>query len=140
MNHRACIEAFAVGSLAIALLAGAARGAEPMTTTDDLLKDPKFRSAYLGALGPKAKEKWLATMSNSSLVRRVSLAGDDYQVASPCKPHDCAENNLLVLYAPAKGVVFGRLHEKGKATLIGAPGPAMAAELEKMWKKEFRQQ
>lgn len=114
--------------------------AEPMVTVEDLLKNPQFKTAYLAALGPKAKEKWLREMSNSSLVRNVRIEGEDYQVASPCKPHDCGDNNLLLIYAPAKGTVYGSLYEKGKTTLIGAPGPALGAELERMWKKEFRQQ
>jgi hypothetical protein len=125
---------------AVWLLATTAQAADPMVTTDDLLKNPKFKSAYTAALGPKAKEKWLATMTNSALVRKVTVAGDEFQVATPCKPHDCGDNNLMLLFSPAKGVVYGKLYEKGKTTLIGAPDPAMAAELEKMWKKEFRQQ
>lgn len=116
-----------------------AQQAETTVTTGDLLKDSKFKSAYLSSLGPKAKEKWLATMTNSSLVQKVSVAGDVYQVAAPCKPHDCGENNLLVLYGPAKGVVYGKLFEKGKTTFIGSPSAAMSAEIEKMWLKEFRQ-
>lgn len=79
-------------------------------------------------------------MTNSSMVRKVTVLGEEYLVAAPCKPHDCAENNLLVLYGPAKGTVVGNLHEKGRDTLIGTPAPAMAAELGRMWKKEFRQQ
>lgn len=118
---------------------GAAIAADTMVTTDDLLKNPQFKSAYLAALGPKAKEKWLREMTNSSLVRNVKLDGVDYQVAAPCKPHDCGDNNLLVIYSPTKGAVYGSLHEKGRTTLIGAPGPALGAELERMWTKEFRQ-
>jgi hypothetical protein len=132
--------ALATALTGAALLARAAQGADPMVTTDDLLRDPKFKSAYVTSLGPKAKEKWLATMTNSALVRRVTVAGDEFQVATPCKPHDCGEYNLLVLYAPAKGVVYGKLYERGRTTLIGAPNPAMATELERMWKREFRQQ
>ena len=129
-----------VATAAFAFSLTAAFAAEPMVTTDDLLRDAKFKKAYLSALGPKAKEKWLAAMTNSALVRNVAVAGDTYQVATPCKPRDCGDNNLLVLYNASKGTVVGKLYEKGKTTLIGAPSPAIAAELEKMWKKEFRQQ
>ena len=129
----------ATGWMAGALLAGAATAADPMVTTDDLLRDPKFKAAYLGALGAKAKEPWLARMSNSSLVRKVSVGGDAYQVATPCKPHDCGDNNLFLLYSPTRGVVYGKLFEKGKSTAIGQPSAAMSAELDRMWSKEFRQ-
>ncbi len=89
----------------MAFNAGIAQQPGAMVTTGDLLKDPKFKSAYLISLGPKANEKWLVTMTNSSLVQTISLAGDTFQVATPCKPHDCGENNLLLLYARAKGSV-----------------------------------
>jgi len=125
--------------LASAMLAGAACAADPMVTTDDLLRDPKFKSAYLAALGPKAKEKWLAAMSNSALVRQVSVAGERYQVATPGKPHDCGDHNLLLLYSPARGVVYGKLFEKGRSMPIGQPDAAMSAELDRMWNQEFRQ-
>ena len=34
----------------------------------------------------------------------------------------------------------GTVHQKGKVTLIGTPPPAVAAELESLWKKQFRSQ
>jgi hypothetical protein len=127
----------------VACLAGAwlggALAADAMTTTDDLLKNPKFKSAYLAALGPKAKEKWLATMTNSGLVRDETIAGERWQVATPCKPHDCGDNNLLLLYSPSRGAVVGHLYEKGKVTPIGSPSAEMGATLQKLWNKEFRQ-
>ncbi len=130
---------FAVLLLA-SLCGGIAAATEPLVTTADLLKDPKFRSAYRSALGAKAGQKWLSAMSNSAPVSRLTLAGEDFQLATPCKPHDCADNNLLLLYSPARGQVYGKLYEKGRTTLLGAPSAAMGAELERLWKKEFRQQ
>ncbi len=111
-----------------------------MVTPQDLLKNPKFKAAYVSALGNHAKQPWLARLSNSALVREVKLGGHTWQVATPCKPHDCADNNLLLLYAPATGMVHAKLYEKGRSTLLGSPDAAMAAELDKLWKKEFRQQ
>lgn len=124
----------------LALCGSAAWAAEAMVTPEDLLRDARFRAAYSAALGPKAKTAWLAKLDNSALVRTVTVGGVAYQVATPCKPHDCADNNMLVMYAPASGTVVGMLHEKGRGTLIGAPAPALAAEVEKLWRKEFRQQ
>jgi hypothetical protein len=117
----------------------AAAGAAAQTGPDELLKSPKFKAAYLAALGPKAKDKWLATLSNSALVDTKTVAGESYQVATPCKPHDCADNNLLLLYSPARNVVYGHLYEKGKVTALGSPPPALGAEMQKMWTREFRQ-
>jgi hypothetical protein len=139
MNDRIrwCKQA-AIACLAAAWLGGAL-AAEPMTTTDDLLKNPKFKSAYVAALGPKAKEKWLATMTNSALVRDETIAGERWQVATPCKPHDCGDNNLLLLYSASRGAVVGHLYENGKVTTLGSPSAAMSAQLQRLWNKEFRQ-
>ena len=113
---------------------------EPMTTTADLLKDGRFKSAYVAALGPKAQLPWAARMSNSAPVRRHVFKAVEYQVATPCKPHDCADHNLLLLYAPASGKVFGHLQERGRVTSIGNPDPELTRELARLWKQEFRQQ
>ncbi len=118
----------------------AAHATDAMLTTADMLRNPKFKAAYTEALGSRAKERWLAGMSNSAPVRTVSLAGQAYQVATPCKPHDCADNNLLLLYAPASGKVYGHLLERGRVTLIGQPDPGLTLELGRLWKQEFRQQ
>lgn len=126
-----------------ALLVGAtlALAAEPpIVTAQDLLRDARFKSAYQAAIGPKAKEPWLGRLSNSAPVRDHRFESVTYQVVTPCKPHDCADNNLLLLWAPASGKVYGRLVEKGRATLIGQPGAALGGELERLWKREFRQQ
>lgn len=120
-------------SLVAALSAASARAADaPVVTADTLLQDAGFRSAYAAALGPRAKERWLARLDMSAPLRTVRLAGEDWQVATPCKPHDCAENNLLLVFQPKRGVVHGVLHEKGRETLVGAPAPALVPELQRL--------
>lgn len=126
-------------ALALAAIA-AAHADDGMVTTADLLKNPRFKAAYTAALGARAKEPWLAAMSNSAPVGKVAVAGQEFQVATPCKPHDCADHNLLLLYAAGSGAVYGKLYDKGRSTLLGGPDAAMAAELDRLWKKEFRQQ
>ncbi len=130
------------GALACSVWAaiGAAAAADVPGSPGELLRNPQFKAAYFSALGPKTKDKWLSTLANSGQVRAEKIAGDTWQVVTPCKPHDCGDNNLLLLWAPAKGVVVGKLFEKGKTTLVGAPSPAMAVELERLWKAEFRRQ
>jgi len=61
-------------------------------------------------------------------------------LAAVCKNHDCADNNTVLLYSASKGVVYGTIYERGKSTLTGEPPPAVAAELPKLWKIEWRQQ
>jgi hypothetical protein len=44
----------------------------------------------------------------------------------------------VLLYSVAQDVVYGKVYQRGKSVLIGSPPPAVAAELEKLWKSEFR--
>ena len=50
------------------------------------------------------------------------------------------KNNTVLLYSSAPEVVYGKVYQRGKSTLIGAPPPAVASELEALWKKEWRSQ
>jgi hypothetical protein len=105
----------------------------------DLLRDPKFKTPYLKALGPLAGEKWLATLAGPApQVKKVQAAGAEYQLASVCKPHDCAEHNTVLLYDAAQGLVVGKVYQAGRSTLIGNPSPALARELERLWAEEWR--
>ncbi|HWS74201.1 MAG TPA: Ivy family c-type lysozyme inhibitor [Quisquiliibacterium sp.] len=106
----------------------------------DLLKDDRFRTAWTKAAGPLARERWIARLDGPAPeLRKANIAGTSYTVGASCKPHDCGENNLVLLYDAAQGGVLGLVHQAGRNTLIGDPSPAMAAELEKLWRQEWRQ-
>lgn len=49
--------------------------------------------------------------------------GTEYLLASACKDHDCADNNTVLLYSAAQGVVYGKVYRQRRSTLIGAPPP-----------------
>lgn len=105
-----------------------------------VMLDPKVKATYYKALGPLASERWLAKLDGPSPQnKRIKVAGTDYVQVSSCKNHDCSNNNTVLLYSPEQDVLYGLVYLKGKATLIGAPPPAVAAELPKLWKKEWRQ-
>lgn len=105
----------------------------------DLLRDAKFRRAYSKALGPLSREHWLATLSGPAPeVRTVEVAGRAMVLAAVCKPHDCGDNNMVLLYDAARAVVYGRVHQAGRTTLFGNPPPAIGAELDRLWLKEWR--
>jgi hypothetical protein len=36
--------------------------------------------------------------------------------------------------------VYGHINERGRVTRVGGPPPAVAAELERLWRKQWRQQ
>lgn len=106
-----------------------------------LLYDPKAKAAYYKALGPLSKEPWLATLDGpSSENRHVKVAGGDYVLLYTCKNRDCYDNSVVLLWSGAQNVVYGKVYQRGKSTLIGSPPPAVAAELETLWKKQFRSQ
>jgi hypothetical protein len=104
-----------------------------------LLYNPKAKATYHKALGPLSKEPWLANLDGpSSENKAVKVAGADYVLVSTCKNRDCFDNSVVLLYSGAQDVVYGKVYQKGKSTLIGSPPPAVAAELEKLWKAEHR--
>jgi hypothetical protein len=106
-----------------------------------LLYNAKAKETYYKALGPLAKEPWLAKLDGPSPQNKaVKVAGADYVLLGACKNHDCEQNSTVLLYSGVQNVVYGKVYQKGKSTLIGSPQPAVAAELEKLWKTEWRSQ
>ena len=111
-------------------------GTVPDLTT--LTEDPSFKRAYLRALGQKVVVRWLTSFDGPAPPPRLqTVLGTRYVVAAFCKAHDCAENNAVVVYAVEKQQLFGLLQQRGRKTLLGAPALDMAAELERIWAKEY---
>ena len=105
-----------------------------------LLYDPKAKAGYIKALGPLAKEPWLAKLDGPSPQNRpVRVANSDFVLVAVCKNRDCSDHNTVLLWS-APDVVYGKVYQRGKSTLIGSPPPAVASELEKLWKSEWRSQ
>ena len=105
-----------------------------------LLYDPKAKAAYYKALGPLAKEPWLAKLDGPSPQNRpVRVANSDFVLVAVCKNRDCSDHNTVLLWS-APDVVYGKVYQRGKSTLIGSPPPAVASELGKLWKSEWRSQ
>jgi len=109
-------------------------------TAGGLLMDPKFKAAWHRALGPKAREPWLGELDGPSPdTSKVQVDGAEYFLGAACKNHDCSDNSLVVLYSQPRGVVYGYINERGGVTRVGGPPPAVAAELERLWRKQWRQ-
>ena len=129
--------ALAFAAIAFIAAAHAQKPPEPW----EYLAKPAFKTAYTQALGAKAKTPWLAKRDGPApSPSHQQVAGERYVMNSFCKNHDCGENSAVILYSPEKNVVYGTVYEKGKTTLIGDPPPAVAAELAKLWKTEWRSQ
>jgi hypothetical protein len=121
--------------VAVMAAADARKAKEPW----EYLAEPSFKSAYMKALGPKAKTPWLAKRDGPAPQDKfVTVAGERYVMNSFCKARDCGDNSAVVLYSPTRKVVYGTIHERGKTTLIGDPPPPVATELAGLWKKEWR--
>jgi hypothetical protein len=104
-----------------------------------LLYDPKVKALYRKTLGPLSREHWLANLDGpSSENKLVTVAGADYVLVSTCENRNCDQNSVVLLWSGAQNVVYGKVYQGGKSTLIGSPPPAVAAELEKLWKAEHR--
>lgn len=120
---------------AFAVTAHAQRSKEPW----EYLKEPAFKQAYTKALGPKSKTAWLARRDGPAPEEKfVKVGGERYVKNAFCANHACADNSAVLLYQPEKKVVYGTIYEKGKTTYIGDPPAAVATELAKMWKTEWR--
>jgi hypothetical protein len=105
-----------------------------------MLADRRFNTAYRKALGFRTREPWLATLDGPSpATRKVTVAGREYVLVSACKNHDCAERNLVLLWSPQRGTVYGKVYEGGSTALLGAPPAPVARELETLWRSEWRQ-
>jgi hypothetical protein len=105
------------------------------------LETPAFKTAYLKALGARAKTTWLAKRDGPApLPSYQQVAGERYVMNSFCKNHNCAEHSAVILFSPERKLVYGTVYENGKTSLIGDPPPSLASELAILWKKEWRSQ
>jgi hypothetical protein len=143
MRHPSFIQRLRQGAsilFLLGLLAPLAQ-AQRMLEPAEYLKDAKFQALYTKALGPRAKTPWLAKMDGPApTTRKVRVIGSEFVLAAFCKNQDCGNNSAVLLYAADRGQLVGTIFEKGKTTLIGEPPPGLAIELNKFWKKEWRQQ
>ncbi len=107
----------------------------------DLLREPGFRAGYLAALGSLSREPWLRRLDGPSVpLRNVQVGGVTYTLAAACKPHDCGDNNVVLLHAPGSARVYGKALQQGRRfVLIGNPPPAIATALDRLWRAEWRQ-
>jgi hypothetical protein len=107
----------------------------------DYLGDKTFRARYRKALGAKANTPWIAQLNGPAPAARMETVADTaYRYVAVCKPHDCHDHSLVLLYSPEQRVVVGTIHEPGRSTLFGKPSAEVAASLERLWKAEWRAQ
>jgi len=120
----ACVSASAVASAA------------PAPYLFQVLKKQPYRAAWEELLAQaKPVPKWLAVFSRTyngvaTPMEPLTLAGSAYEAYSVCKPHDCFNNRLEVIFTARGERAWGALVEDGKpARIIGPPNPAIAGAL-----------
>jgi hypothetical protein len=116
----------------------------PLTeqTVGALFKEPGFPAAYRAAIGPMGalgREPWVAKLDGPSAnLHQTDVGGVRYWVGTACKPHDCGNHSLVLLWDPAGSHVHGLVQQKGRQTLFGNPPPAVAAALPGLWAREWK--
>lgn len=106
----------------------------------ELIRDSRFKAVYRRALGSMAGQPWLARMDGPGVeLAQENVGGQAYQMAAFCKAHDCGDNNAVLLYDAPQGRIYGLVHMAGRNQFIGAPPQPVAAELHRLWRREWRQ-
>jgi hypothetical protein len=108
--------------------AQAPMAASQASSPSDLMRDPQFRTAWLARMDGPAPD-----------IKREKLAGQTWLLAAFCKPHDCGDNNAVVVYDEASGNVHALVHRSGVTRLVGVPPGRLGPELQRVWHREWRQ-
>jgi hypothetical protein len=101
----------------------------------DLLGDDAYRAAWNDMLKGETVPAWVKTYAKdfdgpSSPSTEVSVGGEPFTLAWVCKPHDCGDNQLYVLFAPGARQAWGLLIRPGdKRSWLGRPDPAIQAAI-----------
>ncbi|MGV4877872.1 Ivy family c-type lysozyme inhibitor [Acetobacter indonesiensis] len=99
--------------------------------TADMAQKPKFAKAYQNMTQLPTWVK--ATVSVSVPTKPVTVSGKTYTVGHLCKPHDCGDNQLDVIFSNDGKASWGLLSRKFGKTLyqmpLGEPDDAMLTAL-----------
>jgi len=122
--------------LAVLLLAApAAKALDKDPYLFDMLKEPAYLAAWKSMLANEHVPSWVANYvktfdgpSNPS--KTVQLGGKDCLLAFVCKTHDCGDNQLFALFAPAGKQAWGLLVTGGsKEQWLGKPDASIQAAI-----------
>ncbi|MFT8807164.1 Ivy family c-type lysozyme inhibitor [Gluconobacter sp.] len=120
--------------LACAALQTASAASPPITA--DLAKTQGFRQAYQAMV---TLPSWVTTAhATSGPVSDFTLGGKSYFLGYMCRPHDCAAEQLEVVFAKDHSAAWGLLSIKQdgplKQDFLGAPDAEMQKVLLKAYK------
>jgi len=92
----------------------------------ELLKDEKFKEAYLKATEDFSNVAWLRELKVAAPPNKViNVDGKLYVYMEFCKIHNCGDDMVYLLYDPEQNRVFGtyikKIDGKKREILIGEP-------------------
>lgn len=96
----------------------------------DLLKEPAYRAAWDQMLGGEAVDPWVTTFVETgngvtAASTPVTIDGENDLVGWVCKPHDCGDNQLYVLFSPGAAAAWGMLKvAQSEPRWFGGPSDA----------------
>lgn len=134
MVRRAAGTTLAGLAIAVGLLLVGGRAAlaeEPYLS--DLLDQPSYRAAWdeMIASDPGI-DAWVKAFGETrdgvtAPSREVDIGGEAYRYAMVCKPHDCADNQLHVLFAPDVAKAWGLSITGSGEHWLGDPDESLEA-------------
>lgn len=101
----------------------------------DLLKRPPFRKSFDTLFaGERNVDEWIVTFQKTDNgvcgpSRRLQAGGAVYVVADVCKPRDCGDNQLQVLFSENGSRATALLRSPRGQRWFGMPGPQERALL-----------
>jgi hypothetical protein len=104
-----------------------------------LAQGPAMQKAWRAALGDRENDRWLVRREGPAPEPQwVTVDGTRYLLHAFCKPHDCHDNNAIALYDQGSGRIYGLVQRSGRNSLVGAPPPALASQLDRLWREQWR--
>ncbi|HMK40677.1 MAG TPA: Ivy family c-type lysozyme inhibitor [Methyloceanibacter sp.] len=100
----------------------------------DMLKEPTYLAAWKAMLAGEHVPSWVANYAKtfdgpSNPSKTVQLGGKDYLLAFVCKAHDCGDNQLFALFAPAGKQAWGLLVGGSNEQWLGKPDASIQAAI-----------
>ncbi|WP_343710805.1 Ivy family C-type lysozyme inhibitor [Enterobacter sp.] len=100
----------------LSLLTATAAYAQTEMTVSSLATDSETNKAFHKMSKGHNLPDWVMKGGTSTPAMRVTVDNKAYQVVSACKPHDCAAEQIAILYSPdtkSMSAVFSKQSEEG---------------------------
>lgn len=135
MRH-SLIRILMIAGLTAALGSGAARAEDDYLF--DALKKPAYQKAWKTMLASERNVPgWLINFGKggpgvAGPLKQITVDGRRMQASTVCKPHDCAGNELHILFSlDASSAVGSLVSEGGRPRYLGSPTPAQRMALDR---------